>query len=200
MKLFTRIKLFGKKTIEDLMPIDNITQLEEMMSKQQKVLEETQQKYYNSKGKEDYYETEIKRNKKLLKDTMSSAKKAKDKNDEVKLKKLYEIKTLTETKIKTYEECLEKQKEITNQLNTLVTNAERKVTKIKCDIELLKTKEDFSKSVEDFKSIQTGVDDINIDDITKDIEINFNAKSYEFNDMDVVDIEDDGFDDFVKGL
>lgn len=33
MKLFTRIKLFGKKAIEDLMPIDNITQLEKMMNK-----------------------------------------------------------------------------------------------------------------------------------------------------------------------
>lgn len=201
MKLFTRIKLFGKKAIEDFMPIDNITQLEEMMNKQKKVLEETQQKYYNSKGKEDYYETEIKRNEKLLEDAMSSAKKAKENNDETKLKKLYEIKTMTEFKIKMYEECLEKQKEITIKLNKFVSNIERKVSKARCDIELLKTKDEFTKSVEDFKSVQTGVDDINMEDITKDIDINFNAKSYEFNDMDVVEVEDnDGFDDFVKGL
>lgn len=201
MKLFTRIKLFIKKVIEELMPVDNITQLEEMMRKQQKILEETQQKYYNSKGKEEYYETEIDNNKKLLEDTISSAKKAKENNDEVRLKKLYEIKTMTESKIKTYKECLDKQKEITIKLNSLVASAERKLTKAKCSIELLKTKDEFSKSVEDFKSIQIGdSDDINMDDITKDIEINFNAKSYEFNDMDVVEIEDNGFDDFVKGL
>lgn len=200
MKLFTRIKLFGKKAIEDFMPIDNITQLEEMMNKQKKVLEETQQKYYNSKGKEDYYETEIKRNEKLLEDTMSSAKKAKENNDETKLKKLYEIKTLTESKIKMYKDCLEKQKEITVKLNKFVSNIERKVSKAKCDIELLKTKDEFTKSVEDFKTIETGVDDINMEDITKDIDINFNAKSYEFNDMDVVEVEDGGFDDFVKEL
>lgn len=200
MKLFTRIKLFGKKAVEELMPIDNITQLEEMMKRQQKVLEETQQKYYNSKGKEEYYETEIDKNEKLLKDTISSAKKAKEDNDEVRLKKLYEIKTMTESKIKMYEECLEKQKEITVKLNKFVTNIERKVSKAKCDIELLKTKDEFTKSVEDFKSVQTGVDDINMEDITKDIDINFNTKSYEFNDMNVVEVEDGGFDDFVKEL
>lgn len=200
MKLFTRLRLFGKKTIEEFMPIDNITQLEEMMNKQKKVLEDTQQKYYNSKGKEDYYSKEIDNNKNLLENTILSAKRAKENNDEVKLKKLYEIKTLTESKIKMYEECLEKQKEITIKLNQFVTNIERKVSKAKCDIELLKTKDEFTKSVEDFKSVQTGVDDINMEDITKDIDISFNAKSYEFNDMNVVDIEDGGFDDFVKEL
>lgn len=200
MKLFTRFKLFGKKAIEELMPVDNITQLEEMMRKQEKVLEETQQKYYNSKGKEDYYSKEIENNEKLLKDTISSAKKAKENNDEVKLKKLYEIKTMTESKIKMYKECLEKQKEITIKLNKFVSNIERKVSKAKCDIELLKTKDEFTKSVEDFKTIETGVDDINMEDITKDIDINFNAKSYEFNDMDIAEVEDGGFDDFVKEL
>lgn len=200
MRLFTRFKLFGKKAIEELMPIDNITQLEEMIEKQNKVLNETKQKYYNSKGKEDYYSNEIKNNKKLLDDTMKSAKKAKDNDDEMKLKKLYEIKTLTESKIKMYEECLKKQKDITVKLNTLVTNAERKCTKLKCNIELLKTKDEFTKSVEDFKTIQVGNEDINIDDITKDIDIKFNAKTYEFEDIDVVDVEDGGFDDFVKEL
>lgn len=200
MKLFTRFKLFGKKAIEELMPVDNITQLEEMMNKQKKVLEETQQKYYNSKGKEEYYEAEIKKNEELLENTITSAKKSKENNDEVSLKKLYEIKTLTESKIKMYKECLEKQKEISIKLNKFVSNIERKVSKARCDIELLKTKDEFAKSVEDFKSVQTGVDDINMEDITKDIDINFNAKSYEFNDIDIVDIGDNGFNDFVKEL
>lgn len=200
MKLSTRIKLFGKKKIEQFMPIDNIVQLEELMNKQQKVLNETQQKYYNSKGKEDYYLKEIENNEKLLKDTTISAKKAKENNDEARLKKLYEIKTLTESKIKMYKECLEKQKEITVKLNKFVSNIERKVSKAKCDIELLKTKDEFTKSVKDFKSIQTDADDINMEDITKDIDINFNAKAYEFNDIDIVDIEDNGFEDFIKEL
>lgn len=200
MKLSTRIKLFGKKKIEQFMPIDNIVQLEELMNKQQKVLNETQQKYYNSKGKEDYYLKEIENNEKLLKDTIISAKKAKENNDEARLKKLYEIKTLTESKIKMYKECLEKQKEITVKLNKFVSNIERKVSKAKCDIELLKTKDEFTKSVKDFKSVQTNADDINMEDITKDIDINFNAKAYEFNDIDIENIEDSGFEDFIKEL
>lgn len=195
MKFLTRLRLFGEKTTEKLMPVNNIVQLEDLLKKQTKTLEETKQKYYNSKGKEDYYQTEIKNNEDLKEKAINNAKNSKDNNNEVQLKKCFEIQKMAQTKIDMYIDCLNKQKDITIKLNNFVTNLETKNSELRCKIELLKTKDDFVKSVEDFKMVQTGTRDINLDDVVKDIEINFNAKSYEFNDMDVTELKDNVYED-----
>lgn len=200
MKLLTRLRLFGEKTTEKLMPVDNITQLEDLLKKQSKTLEETKQNYYNSKGKEDYYKTEIKSNKELKEKAIERAKDAKGHKNEEQLKNCFEIQKMAQTKINMYTDCLEKQKNITTKLNTFMTNLETKNSELRCKIELLKTKDEFVKSVEDFKVVQNGTSDINLDDVVKDIEINFNSKSYELDDMNVPELQNSEYEDFVEGL
>lgn len=204
MKFLTRVKIFFKKLSEKLMPVNNIDKLNMLLSKQKKVLADTRQKYYNSKGKEEYYTTEIATNQKLKQELLDSAKKCKEKNDSNKLKQVFDMYDLTENRITMYSSCLEKQKEITTKLNQFVSITETKINKLNCDIEMLKTKDEFSQSVRDLRSIQCDQDDINVDDVVKDIEIDYNARVAEFTDMNVEDISGDlnrnKFEDFVKGL
>lgn len=200
MKLLTRLRLFGEKAIEKTISVDNIAQLEDLIKKQTKISEEIKQKYYNSRGKEDYYQTEIKNNEDLKYKTIERAKNAKGHKNEEQLKQCFEIQKMAQAKIDMYKDCLDKQKGITIKLNAFITNLESKNSELKCKIELLKTKDDFVKSVEDFKTVQSGTSDINLDNVVKDIEIDFNAKSYEFDDIDVPELANNEYEDFVEGL
>lgn len=204
MKLFTRLTIFVKKLLAKVMPISNIDKLNHLIEKQNKALSYARQSYYNSLGKEEYYENELSTNQELYKALICCAKKAKTNNDEAVLKQSFDAIQLAESRIKMYGDCLEKQKEITIKLNRFVTVAANKISQLKCNIEMLKTKDEFSKSVKDFKELQLGNCDTNVDDVVKDIEIDYNAKSIEFNDMSVDDItisiNDSKFEEFVEGL
>lgn len=204
MKIITRISLFLKRIIEKLMPINKCEQLNSLFIKYKKILYDAKQNYYNSLGKEEYYQKELDNNKVNSEKLLSIAKKYKEKNDTTKLKETYNMYDLSLKKIENYQKFLDEQKEITLKLNTFISQLERKVSKLECEIEILKTKNEFNNNIKNIKRVCNVDSGVDLDIVTKGIEIDYNANMIETDSMSLDNIEDikygDEFDKFVDDL
>lgn len=204
MKFLTRLNIFAKKVAKELMPITDIEKLEHALEEIKKGLDDTKQSYYKSKGKEDYYKTEIDNAEKVKEKIVNQMKKNKENNvEKEKQEPLYNEMVTLDTRIKLNNENLTNQSKITSALLKTKNVYDRKYTDLRQNLEIMKSKEDFNNSIKEFK-----LDNFDIDtkEIEKNIDITFNASQYSLDDIEkevnMIDIQldDNGIDEFLDKL
>lgn len=202
LKNIERIRLWFANLIKNLFQVDKTAQLVDIYEKQKSQLEEADSKYYRSKGLEQYYTDEIETITKLLSRLGSCAKKVK--NDDAVLRDIYTQKVSLENKKKNFEEFLQAQTLVTKQWETLKDQLEMTTIKLKDKIDEIRMKEEFSKNMDKFSNTTSTIGDINIDEIMKEVQVDFNSSTMKLKDLKNTSIndviKDDGFEEYKNSL
>lgn len=202
LKNIERIRLWFANLIKNLFQVDKTAQLVDIYEKQKSQLEEADSKYYRSKGLEQYYTDEIETITKLLSRLGSCAKKVK--NDDAVLRDIYTQKVSLENKKKNFEEFLQAQTLVTKQWETLKDQLEMTTIKLKDKIDEIRMKEEFSKNMDKFSNTTSTIGDINIDEIMKEVQVDFNSSTMKLKDLKNTSIDDvikdDGFEEYKNSL
>lgn len=171
-----------KKTVSNIELLE--FNLKEMKVNQCKIVEAL----YSYKGKVKYFQDTITEIENKISEIITGAKIVLKKGDDILLARCKaEIDILEDKKVR-----LVKSLELSNKLYEKAYIQKNmvsiKVSEIESRVDFLKMKSDFKKEVEEFSSVMNGEFGINMGEIEKDINIEFNASE-----LKLADIEAEGF-------
>ena len=188
-------KLF-KKTVS---PIDEITL---QLGEKKQTLQKIKNSYYIYKGKFKFFTKELEEANRQLDRLMASAKKCKEEEDEVLLKRCFEESKILKARIKNLEKNVELSKKMCDETYKQKNELESIVSKLTSDLDSLKMQNQFAKDVDKFiKVTETSFSDNDtVKEATKEIEVNFYSSEKKIEDYEDSKIDsihsDDDFEEF----
>ena len=195
MKKTTKLKILFERIFNKFVKVDNVEKVEEGLKRQKEALIKLNSSYYNAKGALITYKQELSKNEQNLEklDRCFNICKQKDKKDEAK--QVYDEIVTTKQRIAVLQEQIQKQELIVTRFNEAKEKYEREIRNLENNLETMKSKSKFSKAVKEYNENFGEFEEFNIDDIQKDIDIEFNASnaklSEQSNTLDLNKIESD---------
>ena len=197
IKIFqTLISKLFKKTVS---PIDEINL---QLNEKKQTLRKIKDSYYTYQGKQKFFEKELEEAKEKLEKLMQSAKKCKEKGDDVLLKRCFEESKTLKMRISNLEKNMELAKKMCDETYKQMHELESNVSKLTSNLDNLKMQNQFAKDVDKFiKVTETSFgDNDTVIEATKEIEVSFYSsekkmEDYEDSKIDLLD-PDDEFEEF----
>ena len=195
MKKTTKIKILWDRLFNKIVKVDNIEKVEEGLERQKQSLRKLNESYYNATGALDTYKEELKKNEDNLDKLNRCFEICKNKEEKQGAKQVYEQTIITKQRINVLKEQIEKQKMIVNRFKEAKERYEKEIRNLENNIETMKSKDRFSKAVKEYNKNFGEFEEFNIDDIQRDIDIEFNASNSKLsettNELDLDKIEAD---------
>lgn len=198
-------KLLKVLTIKTFSPSER---LEIEVSKMKESSSKCDTAYYTSRGKEKAFIDRIKEVELYIKELSVKAKKLGDSDDILTLRIMKEIEVQNEQLV-FLNKNLELSKKLTAKLYSQKVIIDSKISSHENSLTMLKSKEEFSNSIKEFQNIVGSDAKSYFEDIEKEININFNASEFRFEDMEhdeiplsklLEDSEDEKLKQFKKTL
>lgn len=143
--------------------------------------------YYTSRGKEKAFIDRIGEINTYISQLKTKAKKICDSDDTLLLRIMKEIEIQSQ-QLEFANKNLELSKRLTEKLYSQKVMIDTKISDFSNKLDMLKQKEDFTKSIKEFQSVVGFDSNSEFEDIEKQININFNASEFKFEDLEKEEI------------
>lgn len=177
MKKLTKLKIVFDRIFNKIVKVDNIEKIEEGLNRQKEALKKLNNSYYNAQGALESYRNELEKNKENEKKLNKCFEICKAKNDKDGAKQIFEELNTTKQRITVLKEQSQKQELIVQRFKEAKERYEKEIRNLQNNLETMKSKNKFSKAVKEYESQFGEFEEFNIDDIQKDIDIEFNASN-----------------------
>ena len=177
MKKLTKLKIVFDRIFNKFVKVDNIEKIEEGLNRQKEALKNLNNSYYNAQGSLESYKNELKKNQENEKKLNKCFEICKTKNDKESAKQIFEEINSTKQRIVILKEQSQKQELIVQRFKEAKERYEKEIRTLQNNLETMKSKNKFSKAVKEYESQFGEFEEFNIDDIQKDIDIEFNASN-----------------------
>ena len=177
MKKITKLKIVFDRIFNKFVKVDNIEKIEEGLNRQKEALKNLNNSYYNAQGALESYKNELKKNQENEKKLNKCFEICKTKNDKEGAKQIFEELNTTKQRIIVLKEQSQKQELIVQRFKEAKERYEKEIRNLQNNLETMKSKNRFSKAVKEYESKFGEFEEFNIDDIQKDIDIEFNASN-----------------------
>lgn len=177
MKKLTKLKIVFDRIFNKIVKVDNIEKIEEGLNRQKEALKKLNNSYYNAQGALESYRNELEKNKENEKKLNKCFEICKAKNDKDGAKQIFEELNTTKQRIIVLKEQSQKQELIVQRFKEAKERYEKEIRNLQNNLETMKSKNKFSKAVKEYESQFGEFEEFNIDDIQKDIDIEFNASN-----------------------
>lgn len=177
MKKLTKLKIVFDRIFNKFVKVDNIEKIEEGLDRQKEALKKLNNSYYNAQGALESYRNELEKNKENEKQLNKCFEICKTKNDKDGAKQIFDELNTTKQRIIVLKEQSQKQELIVQRFKEAKDRYEKEIRNLQNNLETMKSKNRFSKAVKEYESQFGEFEEFNIDDIQKDIDIEFNASN-----------------------
>ena len=177
MKKLTKLKIVFYRIFNKIVKVDNIEKIEDGLNRQKEALKKLNNSYYNAQGALESYRNELEKNKENEKKLNKCFEICKAKNDKDGAKQIFEELNTTKQRIIVLKEQSQKQELIVQRFKEAKERYEKEIRNLQNNLETMKSKNRFSKAVKEYESQFGEFEEFNIDDIQKDIDIEFNASN-----------------------
>lgn len=143
--------------------------------------------YYTSRGKEKAFIDRIGEINTYISQLKTKAKKICDSDDTLLLRIMKEIEIQSQ-QLEFANKNLELSKRLTEKLYSQKVMIDTKISDFSNKLDMFKQKEDFTKSIKEFQSVVGFDSNSEFEDIEKQININFNALEFKFEDLEKEEI------------
>ena len=177
MKKITKLKIIFDRIFNKVAKVDNIERVEEGLRRQKEALKKLNDSYYNAKGALDTYKEELNKNESNSKKFDKCFEICKKKEDKKGAKQVYDEIITTKQRISVLKEQITKQQLIVERFSKAKDKYETEIRNLQNNLETMKSKSRFSKSVKEYNKNFGEFEEFNIDDIQRDIDNEFNANN-----------------------
>lgn len=177
MKKTTKLKIVFDRIFNRFIKVDNIEKVEEGLNKQKEALKKLNESYYKAQGALSTYKEELEKNKGNLERLDKCFEICKKKEDKQGAKAVFDETNVTKTRIAVLQEQIAKQELIVQRFSEAKEKYEKEIRDLQVNLETMKSKNRFSKTVEEYNKNFGEFEEFNIDDIQKEIDIEFNASN-----------------------
>lgn len=184
MKKLTKIKIVFDRIFNKFVKVDNIEKIEEGLNRQKEALKKLNNSYYNSQGALESYRNELKKNQENEKKLNKCFETCKGKNDKDGAKQVFEELNITKQRMIVLKEQTQKQELIVKRFKDAKERYEKEIRNLQNNLETMKSKNRFSKAVKEYESQFGEFEEFDIEDIQKDIDIEFNASNAQLQDQE----------------
>ena len=184
MKKLTKIKIVFDRIFNKFVKVDNIEKIEEGLNRQKEALKKLNNSYYNAQGALESYKNELKKNQENEKKLNKCFETCKGKNDKDGAKQVFEELNTTKQRIIVLKEQIQKQELIVKRFKDAKERYENEIRNLQNNLETMKSKNRFSKAVKEYESQFGEFEEFDIEDIQKDIDIEFNASNAQLQDQE----------------
>ena len=184
MKKLTKIKIVFDRIFNKFVKVDNIEKIEEGLNRQKEALKKLNNSYYNAQGALESYRNELKKNQENEKKLNKCFETCKGKNDKDGAKQVFEELNTTKQRIIVLKEQIQKQELIVKRFKDAKERYENEIRNLQNNLETMKSKNRFSKAVKEYESQFGEFEEFDIEDIQKDIDIEFNASNAQLQDQE----------------
>ena len=184
MKKLTKIKIVFDRIFNKFVKVDNIEKIEEGLNRQKEALKKLNNSYYNAQGALESYKNELKKNQENEKKLNKCFETCKGKNDKDGAKQVFEELNITKQRMIVLKEQTQKQELIVKRFKDAKERYENEIRNLQNNLETMKSKNRFSKAVKEYESQFGEFEEFDIEDIQKDIDIEFNASNAQLQDQE----------------
>ncbi len=184
MKKLTKIKIVFDRIFNKFVKVDNIEKIEEGLNRQKEALKKLNNSYYNAQGALESYRNELKKNQENEKKLNKCFETCKGKNDKDGAKQVFEELNITKQRMIVLKEQTQKQELIVKRFKDAKERYENEIRNLQNNLETMKSKNRFSKAVKEYESQFGEFEEFDIEDIQKDIDIEFNASNAQLQDQE----------------
>lgn len=177
MKKLTKLKIVFDRIFNKFVKVDNIEKIEEGLNRQKEALKKLNNSYYNAQGALESYKNELNKNQENKKKLNKCFEICKTKNDKEGAKQIFDEINTTRQRITVLKEQTQKQELIVRRFKEAKERYEKEIRNLQNNLETMKSKNRFSKAVKEYESQFGEFEEFNIEDIQKDIDIEFNASN-----------------------
>ena len=177
MKKLTKLKIVFDRIFNKFVKVDNIEKIEEGLNRQKEALKKLNNSYYNAQGALESYKNELNKNQENEKKLNKCFEIYKTKNDKEGAKQIFDEINTTRQRITVLKEQTQKQELIVRRFKEAKERYEKEIRNLQNNLETMKSKNRFSKAVKEYESQFGEFEEFNIEDIQKDIDIEFNASN-----------------------
>ena len=177
MKKLTKLKIVFDRIFNKFVKVDNIEKIEEGLNRQKEALKKLNNSYYNAQGALETYKNELNKNQENEKKLNKCFEICKTKNDKEGAKQIFDEINTTRQRITVLKEQTQKQELIVRRFKEAKERYEKEIRNLQNNLETMKSKNRFSKAVKEYESQFGEFEEFNIEDIQKDIDIEFNASN-----------------------
>lgn len=177
MKKTTKLKIVFDRIFNKFIKVDNIEKIEEGLNRQKEALKKLNSSYYNAKGALTAYKDELNKNLDNQKKLDKCFEICKSKDDKESAKQVFNEIQTTKQRITVLQDQIQKQELIVQRFSQAKEKYETEIRNLQNNLETMKSKNRFSKAVKEYESQFGEFEEFNIDDIQRDIDIEFNASN-----------------------
>ena len=177
MKKTTKLKIVFDRIFNKFIKVDNIEKIEEGLNRQKEALKKLNSSYYNAKGALTVYKDELNKNLDNQKKLDKCFEICKSKDDKEAAKQVFNEIQTTKQRITVLQDQIQKQELIVQRFSQAKEKYETEIRNLQNNLETMKSKNRFSKAVKEYESQFGEFEEFNIDDIQRDIDIEFNASN-----------------------
>ena len=177
MKKTTKLKIVFDRIFNKFIKVDNIEKIEEGLNRQKEALKKLNNSYYNAKGALTAYKDELNKNLDNQKKLDKCFEICKSKDDKEAAKQVFNEIQTTKQRITVLQDQIQKQELIVQRFSQAKEKYETEIRNLQNNLETMKSKNRFSKAVKEYESQFGEFEEFNIDDIQRDIDIEFNASN-----------------------
>ena len=177
MKKTTKLKIVFDRIFNKFIKVDNIEKIEEGLNRQKEALKKLNSSYYNAKGALTAYKDELNKNLDNQKKLDKCFEICKSKDDKEAAKQVFNEIQTTKQRITVLQDQIQKQELIVQRFSQAKEKYETEIRNLQNNLETMKSKNRFSKAVKEYESQFGEFEEFNIDDIQRDIDIEFNASN-----------------------
>lgn len=177
MKKTTKLKILFDRMFNKFVKVDNIEKVEEGLNRQKEAAKKLNESYYKAQGALTTYIEELKQNQENLERLNKCFDICKQKDDKQGAKAVFDEINITKTRITVLQEQIAKQELIVQRFLEAKEKYENEIRNLQVNLETMKSKHRFSKTVEEYNQNFGEFEEFNMDDIQKEIDIEFNASN-----------------------
>lgn len=177
MKKTTKLKIVFDRIFNKFIKVDNIEKIEEGLNRQKEALKKLNSSYYNAKGALTAYKDELNKNLDNQKKLDKCFEICKSKDDKEAAKQVFNEIQTTKQRITVLQDQIQKQELIVQRFSQAKEKYETEIRNLQNNLETMKSKNRFSKAVKEYESQFGEFEEFNIDDIQRDIDVEFNASN-----------------------
>lgn len=184
MKKMTGLKIFFDRIFNKVIKVDEIEKIQEGLERQKQAVLKIREAYFNASGLLEQKQNEQKKKKSQEEQFLKLLDKAKEKDDRVLGKQIFDEMSVIKNSLTLLQEQIDKQTITVDVLKKEKEKRENEVRTTESNMELMKSKNDFTKSMKEYNTIFGEFEEFNIDDIERKIDTEFNATNCQIKEDD----------------
>ncbi len=184
MKKLTSLKILFDRIFNKVVKVDEIEKIKEGLERQKQAVVKIREAYFNAAGLLEQKQGELDKKNVQVEKFTKFLDKAKEKNDKEMGKQIFDEMNIVKNSVILLQEQIEKQKITVDVLKKEKEKREQEVRTTESNVELMKSKNDFTKSMKEFNTIFGEFEEFNIEDIERKIDTEFNATNCQIKEDD----------------